>query len=186
MVDLNKYIKGNAVAINKTRGKILFTTLKPYLNNGDRILDFGCGYSPMAKHLIKNYELIGIDTDEDCVSYLSLKHPNGTWVSDSFYDYGDIDVLLFLSFVTDVYMFGRLNELVDNSRPRIILTDTNLRHRPLPDGTWVRNKKEGMTRYYVQMNLSLIKRGYHCVKSTQYIKNKNVESARYCQVWKRD
>ncbi len=76
------YLRKTEPYLKKTefRGRILFDLLKHCLRKGDRVLDSGCGYSPMAESLLSSgYEVTGFDIYSDAIAYLNNTHPAGYW-----------------------------------------------------------------------------------------------------------
>jgi len=115
------------------RGKILFDTLKPFLNKGDTILDVDCGYSPLAKHLLENgYSITGFDISQKPIRYLQRTHPKGKWVTmeDSEAQFMNHSVLLLLGVTTPLYSvysktyFETTERLLKLNRPRLILAES--------------------------------------------------------------
>lgn len=67
------------------RGSILYALLRPYLRKGDRVLDSACGFSPLAKHLLKaGLKITGFDINEEAIIYLHRTHPKGSWHCSSY------------------------------------------------------------------------------------------------------
>ncbi len=82
MMDEHPYLRKPEPYLKKTelRGHILFALLKPHLRKGDRVLDSGCGYSPMAENLlVRSYDLTGFDINPDVIAYLKNERPRGNW-----------------------------------------------------------------------------------------------------------
>ena len=76
------YLRKTEPYLKKTefRGRILFDLLKQCLRKGDRVLDSGCGYSPMAELLLSSgYEITGFDIYPDAIAYLNKNQPGGCW-----------------------------------------------------------------------------------------------------------
>ena len=76
------YLRKPEPYLKKTepRGSILFALLRPYLRKGDRILDSGCGYSPLAEHLLgKGHEMTGFDVNAEAIAHLKNTQPQGDW-----------------------------------------------------------------------------------------------------------
>ncbi len=62
------------------RGSTLVSLIKPYLREGDKVLDSGCGYSPMADTLLAlGYGVTGFDIHPDAIAHLKNKQPRGEW-----------------------------------------------------------------------------------------------------------
>lgn len=115
------------------RGKILFDTLKLFLNKGDTVLDVDCGYSPLAKHLLENdHSITGFDISQIPILYLKRTHPNGEWVTmeDAEAKFTNYSVLLLLGVTTPLYTvysktyFETTERLLNLNRPRLILAES--------------------------------------------------------------
>lgn len=77
-----KYLRKPEPYLKKTepRGKILFARIRPHLWEGDKFLDSGCGYSPMAAHILEaNHKITGFDIYPEAIDYLKQKIPSGDW-----------------------------------------------------------------------------------------------------------
>ena len=62
------------------RGKKLFALIRPHLMKGDRILDSGCGYSPMADLLLASgYGVTGFDINAEVVAHMKNHQSRGEW-----------------------------------------------------------------------------------------------------------
>ena len=115
------------------RGKILFDTLKTFLNKGDKFLDVDCGYSPLAKHLLINsYSITGFDISQIPILYLQKTHPNGKWVTmkDSEAQFRNHSVILLLGVTTPLYpiysktYLETTERLLNSNSPRIVLVES--------------------------------------------------------------
>ena len=79
---MGKYLRKPEPYLKKTepRGSILFALLRPYLRKGDKILDSGCGYSPMAENLLAHwYRITGFDIDAEVIAHLKKTQALGDW-----------------------------------------------------------------------------------------------------------
>ncbi len=115
------------------RGRILFNTLKPYLKQGDNILDVNCGYSPMAEQLIKEgHQLIGFDIHPEPIDHLKKHVPKGVWLNipDEQANFRGNSVFLLLGIATPLYpiysktFLQSLKRLIALNEPRVILTES--------------------------------------------------------------
>ncbi|MQY62593.1 methyltransferase domain-containing protein [archaeon] len=115
------------------RGRILFNALKPYLKQGDNILDVNCGYSPMAEYFIKEgYSILGFDIHPEPIQQLRQNHPKGIWtiMPDTEANFKLNSVFLLLGVTTPLYpMYSKtflksLKHLVKLNKPRVILLES--------------------------------------------------------------
>ncbi len=95
------YLRKPEPYLKKTepRGSILFALLRPYLRKGDRILDSGCGYSPMAVNLLAHgYGITGFDIHAEAIAHLKNNQPGGDWrcISYNEANFTDHTILLLL------------------------------------------------------------------------------------------
>ena len=77
------YLRKPEPYLRKTepRGAILFDLIRPHLREGDRILDAGCGYSPMATHILEiGHRITGFDINPEPIDHLKQKHTRGEWI----------------------------------------------------------------------------------------------------------
>jgi len=165
------------------RGKKLFRMLKPHLHDNDTILDYCCGVSQIAKYLVKKYNYIGFDHNEDIIKKMNAKFSKGVFELKTFVDidYKNIDVLMFFRSSYMPYTIKYLKENIANIHPRVIFIDTCLRKRQADeDGKeWIYRKSNGLNEEYVRLNLYLIKLGYKPIQNS-------TDADYYYQIWRRD
>ncbi len=80
--DEHPYLRKPEPYLKKTepRGSILYALLRPYLRKGDKILDSGCGFSPLAETLIAmGYKVTGFDINAEAIAHLKNTQPLGDW-----------------------------------------------------------------------------------------------------------
>lgn len=103
------------------RGKILFNILKPYLREGDRILDVNCGFSPLASHLLKaGFRVTGFDIHIEIVKHLKKKFSKGCWLNISLEkhlkEYFEVIIILGINALS-------FTELLSHHQPRLVLLE---------------------------------------------------------------
>jgi len=147
------------------RGKFLFEKLLPHLDRDDRILDYCCGLSQIAEHLVDNYQYIGFDYDPHVIRKMNEKFNVGTFDVKDFIDieYEDIDVLLFFRSSFTEYTTKALQRNISKLKPRIIFMDSCLRKRYTDDITWHEKDTCGLTEEYTRLNLFLNSIGYRII-----------------------
>jgi hypothetical protein len=168
------------------RYETLYKVLTPHLRKKDKILDYFCGISPIAKGLVDEYEYIGFDYDEKKINKCKELFPNGTWDVKNCLDidYKDIDVLIFLSssfHPSDLEIFTYNIELLN---PRVILTEMSMLLRYKGKFLYSR-KKYGLTGEFVRFNYFMVKLGYKMVEKGTHNKEGEKEQSRFFQIWEK-
>ena len=114
------------------RGKTLYAELKRFLLKGDAVLDLACGYSPLAKPLLRDgYTIMGFDVHPKPITQLKEMYPGGWWLqlSDEHADFSAFDVLLLLGITTPLYsvysktLIDSFHRLLDLNRPRLVVAE---------------------------------------------------------------
>ena len=65
-----------------TRGNVLYSKIKPYLENDMRILDIGCAYSCLAGLIRDDFpkcQLFGFDSNGEIIKELGQRYPHYRW-----------------------------------------------------------------------------------------------------------
>ncbi len=125
------YLKGVSL-----RGETLFNIIKPYLNSGDNFLDIMCGYSPLAKPLLKSgFNITGFDDNRTAIKDLRKIYPEGKWVLSSYGSFKtepdeerQFSIFLLLGafeLCCQQAFVSSIDKLLSVSKPRMFFLETN-------------------------------------------------------------
>jgi len=167
----------------KVRGKVLFDAIKPYLESNDRFLDINCGYSPLAELILKDkYDILGFDINYIPINFLRKYYPKGRWncvsLKDANFKGFSVFLLLGFSILSDGIDFKTfLNCLLDNNKPRIVLTEV------------YKNPQESLQPIYrISYNETLqllTDKNYKQIAFGEYNAKMNIASLRIYSIWKK-
>jgi len=122
------------------RGEFLFSIIKPYLREDDRVLDVCCGYSPLANPLLEaEFRITGFDIHPSPIQYLKDKFHRGEWyqVSCEEASFTGFSVFLLLGATVswDISFHHFLSRALESNEPRLILLDTSIIP---PNAVWIK------------------------------------------------
>jgi len=146
----------------RIRGKFLFSIIKPYLREEDKVLDVCCGYSPLANPLLEaEFHITGFDIHPSPIQYLKDKAHRGDWYQASCEEasFTGFSVFLLLGATVswDISFHSFLSRALESNEPRLILLDVSIIP---PDAVWIK--------IYDNVIAYLQKKGYKVVSTGKY------------------
>jgi len=134
------------------RGKLLFDLLRPYLQPGDCVLDVGCGYSPLADHIVNfGCQIRGFDTSLTPLKALRKRVSKGCWQQATYKTakVGSFSILLLTGLTGHIgnASFIAFLKKAFKEKPRVILVDT-------VTGSTKRHNYDKLTQSLTQLILS--------------------------------
>lgn len=118
------------------RGAVLFNKLYDTVDLAKyvpKVVDVGCGYSPMAGYFDKaGWEILGVDSYLPAIEELGEKYPEHCWLHSTIDSFSTEDeewvqgsVLLLLGLTKDMSLTD-IDNIIFNVSPEVIVTDCNI------------------------------------------------------------